>query len=184
MGTFPPQGSLCLSGVSSWFPKRRGAWSLGDECLAPVLLLRILILWRFDTTTSAADAHQKGCVRSIKTFLVIAICHMFILDHNIAVSVHVLLLLGHKYSCSYSKSIPVGNRVLSIVFACLPPLLPRWRTALSWAHLHRRWRRRNVAWSPGCGYCSWPLGGWHPSLTGRSWKSHGGEGCRRRRSGA
>lgn len=54
-GTFPPQGSLCLSGVSSWLPKRRGqAGSLGDECLAPVLLLRILILRRFDTTTSAA----------------------------------------------------------------------------------------------------------------------------------
>lgn len=55
MGTFPPQGSLCLSGVSSWFPKRRGpAVSLGDECFAPVLLLRILILRRLDTTTSAA----------------------------------------------------------------------------------------------------------------------------------
>lgn len=56
LGTFPPPGSFCLSGVSSWLPKRRGAaGSLGDECLAPVLLLRILILLRFDTTTSAAD---------------------------------------------------------------------------------------------------------------------------------
>lgn len=55
LGTLPPHGSLCLSGVSSWFPKRRGpAGSLGDECLAPVLLLRILILRMFDTTTSAA----------------------------------------------------------------------------------------------------------------------------------
>lgn len=56
LGTFPPQESLCLSGVSNWLPKRRGpVGSLGDECLAPVLLLRILILRRFDTTTSAAD---------------------------------------------------------------------------------------------------------------------------------
>lgn len=56
LGTFPPQGSLCLSGVSNWLPKRRGpVGSLGDECLAPVLLLRILILRRFDTTTSATD---------------------------------------------------------------------------------------------------------------------------------
>lgn len=56
LGTFPPLGSFCLSGVSSWFPKRRGpVGSLGDECLAPVLLLRILILLRFDTTTSAVD---------------------------------------------------------------------------------------------------------------------------------
>lgn len=63
-GTFPPQGGLCLSGVSSWLPKRRGpAGSLGDECLAPVLLLRILILLRFDTTTSAAD----GTVQKVNT---------------------------------------------------------------------------------------------------------------------
>lgn len=60
LGTFPPQGSLCLSGVSSWLPKRRGpAGSLGDECLAPVLLLRIRILRRFDTTTSAADDKRR-----------------------------------------------------------------------------------------------------------------------------
>lgn len=60
LGTFPPQGSLCLSGVSSWFPKRLGPdGSLGDECLAPVLLLRILILRRFDTTTSAAGLTQQ-----------------------------------------------------------------------------------------------------------------------------
>lgn len=59
LGTFPPQESLCLSGVSSWLPKRRGpVGSLGDECLAPVLLLRILILRRFDTTTSAADIER------------------------------------------------------------------------------------------------------------------------------
>lgn len=55
LGTLPPQGSLCLSGVSSWLPKRRGpAASLGDECFPPVLLLRILILRRLATTTSAA----------------------------------------------------------------------------------------------------------------------------------
>lgn len=59
LGTFPPQGSLCLSGVSNWLPKRRGpVGSFGDECLAPVLLLRILILRRFDTTTSAADIER------------------------------------------------------------------------------------------------------------------------------
>lgn len=59
LGTFPPHGSLCLSGVSNWLPKRRGpVGSLGDECLAPVLLLRILILRRFDTTTSAADIER------------------------------------------------------------------------------------------------------------------------------
>lgn len=73
-GTFPPQGSLCLSGVSNWLPKRRGpVGSLGDECLAPVLLLRILILRRFDTTTSATDiiglkhtcsiSHIEACVK-------------------------------------------------------------------------------------------------------------------------
>lgn len=60
LGTLPPQGSLCLSGVSSWFPKRRGpAASLGDECLAPVLLLRILILRRLETTTSAAKSEGQ-----------------------------------------------------------------------------------------------------------------------------
>lgn len=54
-GTLPPQETLCLSGVSSWLPKRRGpVASLGDECFPPVLLLRILILRRLDTTTSAA----------------------------------------------------------------------------------------------------------------------------------
>lgn len=65
LGTFPPQESLCLSGVSNWLPKRRGAvGSLGDECLAPVLLLRILILRRFDTTTSAADIErlEHNCI--------------------------------------------------------------------------------------------------------------------------
>ena len=60
LGTFPPQGSLCLSGVSNWLPKRRGpAGSLGEECFAPVLLLRILILRRFDTTTSATGNRFK-----------------------------------------------------------------------------------------------------------------------------
>ena len=58
-GTLPPQGSRWRSGVSSWFPKCRGpAGSLGDECFAPVLLLRIRILRRFDTTTSAVDQHR------------------------------------------------------------------------------------------------------------------------------
>lgn len=66
LGTFPPQGSLCLSGVSNWLPKRRGpVGSLGDECLAPVLLLRILILRRFDTTTSAAGVERQKRTRII-----------------------------------------------------------------------------------------------------------------------
>lgn len=65
LGTFPPQESLCLSGVSNWLPKRRSpVGSLGDECLAPVLLLRILILRRFDTTTSAAGIErlEHNCI--------------------------------------------------------------------------------------------------------------------------